>query len=248
MLPGYVLVGIRLLPTFCGLCVYLWLLGKAGGPWEFGHKVWGRSKDASLWSSQQMIGNQETPPHQDAPSSPRYKRDWEMSAAASQPGSHGRALGTSIRGQDIQHGCCPSLWSPGTLGSCYVPQAFEDIYIEQRRVIRTILEYADKVFTYIFIMEMLLKWVAYGFKVYFTNAWCWLDFLIVDVSLPALNPQPGPEAAVTVDLQEFRPWEVGPAQGHRESDPQINTVPAKTSFLLLRRSCPMRKTRKAHFS
>ncbi|KAM5308368.1 sodium channel protein type 4 subunit alpha isoform 1-T3 [Glossophaga mutica] len=64
--------------------------------------------------------------------------------------------------------------------------AFEDIYIEQRRVIRTILEYADKVFTYIFIIEMLLKWVAYGFKVYFTNAWCWLDFLIVDVSIISL--------------------------------------------------------------
>ncbi|XP_075415536.1 sodium channel protein type 4 subunit alpha [Tenrec ecaudatus] len=64
--------------------------------------------------------------------------------------------------------------------------AFEDIYIEQRPVIRTILEYADKVFTYIFIIEMLLKWVAYGFKVYFTNAWCWLDFLIVDVSIISL--------------------------------------------------------------
>ncbi|XP_004707333.1 sodium channel protein type 4 subunit alpha [Echinops telfairi] len=64
--------------------------------------------------------------------------------------------------------------------------AFEDIYIEQRPVIRTILEYADKVFTYVFIIEMLLKWVAYGFKVYFTNAWCWLDFLIVDVSIISL--------------------------------------------------------------
>uniref|UniRef100_A0A669PXU5 Sodium channel protein n=1 Tax=Phasianus colchicus TaxID=9054 RepID=A0A669PXU5_PHACC len=65
--------------------------------------------------------------------------------------------------------------------------AFEDIYIEQRKVIRTILEYADKVFSYIFVIEMLLKWVAYGFKVYFTNAWCWLDFLIVDVSLISLT-------------------------------------------------------------
>ncbi|KAI5609746.1 sodium channel protein type 4 subunit alpha A isoform X1 [Silurus asotus] len=61
--------------------------------------------------------------------------------------------------------------------------AFEDIYIERRRVIKIILEYADKVFTYIFVIEMVLKWVAYGFKTYFTNAWCWLDFLIVDVSL-----------------------------------------------------------------
>nr|XP_047903745.1 sodium channel protein type 4 subunit alpha isoform X2 [Anser cygnoides] len=65
--------------------------------------------------------------------------------------------------------------------------AFEDVYIEQRRVIRTILEYADKVFSYVFVIEMLLKWVAYGFKVYFTNAWCWLDFLIVDVSIISLT-------------------------------------------------------------
>uniref|UniRef100_A0A3Q3WAR2 Sodium channel protein n=1 Tax=Mola mola TaxID=94237 RepID=A0A3Q3WAR2_MOLML len=64
--------------------------------------------------------------------------------------------------------------------------AFEDIYIEQHRTIKTVLEYADKVFTYIFILEMLLKWVAYGFVKYFTNAWCWLDFLIVDVSLVSL--------------------------------------------------------------
>ncbi|XP_068031380.1 sodium channel protein type 5 subunit alpha isoform X5 [Anomalospiza imberbis] len=64
--------------------------------------------------------------------------------------------------------------------------AFEDIYLEDRKNIKTMLEYADKVFTYIFVLEMLLKWVAYGFKKYFTNAWCWLDFLIVDVSLISL--------------------------------------------------------------
>uniref|UniRef100_A0AAR2L882 Sodium channel protein n=1 Tax=Pygocentrus nattereri TaxID=42514 RepID=A0AAR2L882_PYGNA len=64
--------------------------------------------------------------------------------------------------------------------------AFEDIYIEQRKVIKIVLEYADKIFTYIFILEMTLKWIAYGFKKYFTNYWCWLDFLIVDVSLVSL--------------------------------------------------------------
>lgn len=71
-------------------------------------------------------------------------------------------------------------------------QAFEDIYIEQRRVIKIILEYADQVFTYVFVIEMLLKWVAYGFKTYFTNAWCWLDFLIVDVRLYAYHVQVKP--------------------------------------------------------
>ncbi|CAM5147341.1 unnamed protein product [Eretmochelys imbricata] len=65
--------------------------------------------------------------------------------------------------------------------------AFEDIYIEKRKTIKIMLEYADKVFTYIFILEMVLKWIAYGFQTYFTNAWCWLDFLIVDVSLISLT-------------------------------------------------------------
>ncbi|NXO61553.1 SCN2A protein, partial [Phainopepla nitens] len=64
--------------------------------------------------------------------------------------------------------------------------AFEDIHIEQRKTIKILLDYADKIFTYVFILEMVLKWVAYGFQTYFTNAWCWLDFLIVDVSLVSL--------------------------------------------------------------
>ncbi|CAB1434025.1 unnamed protein product [Pleuronectes platessa] len=63
---------------------------------------------------------------------------------------------------------------------------FEDIYIEKRKVVKVVLEYADKVFSYIFVLEMFLKWIAYGFKKYFTNYWCWLDFLIVDVSLISL--------------------------------------------------------------
>ncbi|XP_053327227.1 sodium channel protein type 2 subunit alpha-like [Spea bombifrons] len=61
--------------------------------------------------------------------------------------------------------------------------AFEDIYIDKHKNVKTILEYADKVFTYVFFIEMILKWVAYGFAKYFTNAWCWLDFLIVSISL-----------------------------------------------------------------
>lgn len=66
------------------------------------------------------------------------------------------------------------------IGAVY-EQAFEDINLEQRRLIKTVLEYADQVFTYVFVIEMVLKWFAYGFKSYFSNAWCWLDFLIVDV-------------------------------------------------------------------
>ncbi|XP_048366610.1 sodium channel protein type 5 subunit alpha-like isoform X2 [Sphaerodactylus townsendi] len=64
--------------------------------------------------------------------------------------------------------------------------AFEDIYLEERKNIKTMLDYADRIFTYIFVLEMLLKLLAYGFKKYFTNAWCWLDFLIVDISVICL--------------------------------------------------------------
>ncbi|XP_021243737.1 sodium channel protein type 5 subunit alpha-like [Numida meleagris] len=60
--------------------------------------------------------------------------------------------------------------------------AFEDIHLEERKTVKKLLQYADKVFTYIFILEMLLKWVAYGLHSYFTNTWCWLDFIIVCLS------------------------------------------------------------------
>lgn len=47
------------------------------------------------------------------------------------------------------------------------------------------LGYVDKFFTVIFLCEMLIKWLAFGFAKYFTNAWCWLDFVIVMVSFIA---------------------------------------------------------------
>ena len=46
------------------------------------------------------------------------------------------------------------------------------------------LHYADRTFTIIFIFEMIIKMMAYGFKKYYTDAWCWLDFVIVVVSTP----------------------------------------------------------------
>ncbi|XP_012501388.1 PREDICTED: sodium channel protein type 10 subunit alpha isoform X3 [Propithecus coquereli] len=76
--------------------------------------------------------------------------------------------------------------------------AFEDYYLDQKPRVKVLLEYADRVFTFIFVFEMLLKWVAYGFKKYFTNAWCWLDFLIVNISLTSLT-------AKVLDYSEIAP-------------------------------------------
>ncbi|XP_036593864.1 sodium channel protein type 11 subunit alpha [Trichosurus vulpecula] len=63
---------------------------------------------------------------------------------------------------------------------------FEDCYLPTKPAIKELLNFTDKVFTYIFILEMFLKWVAYGFRKYFTNAWCFLDFVIVNVSIVSL--------------------------------------------------------------
>lgn len=67
-------------------------------------------------------------------------------------------------------------------------QVFEDIHLEKRPNIQALLNCTDHIFTYIFILEMGLKWVAFGFGKYFTSVWCWLDFIIVIVSLPSLCP------------------------------------------------------------
>ena len=63
-----------------------------------------------------------------------------------------------------------------------VALAFEDVNLRDKPQLQRALKYSDKIFTYVFICEMVLKWMGYGFKKYFTNAWCWLDFCIVSVS------------------------------------------------------------------
>uniref|UniRef100_A0A2K5CEB4 Sodium channel protein n=1 Tax=Aotus nancymaae TaxID=37293 RepID=A0A2K5CEB4_AOTNA len=63
---------------------------------------------------------------------------------------------------------------------------FEDVHLEKRPKIQELLKCTDFIFTYIFILEMVLKWVAFGFGKYFTSAWCCLDFIIVIVSVTSL--------------------------------------------------------------
>ena len=57
----------------------------------------------------------------------------------------------------------------------------EDVYLQDRDILKMILNYMDKIFSGIFICEMIIKWLAFGYRQYFTDAWCWLDFVIVGV-------------------------------------------------------------------
>ncbi|CAM1295090.1 para (predicted) [Pycnogonum litorale] len=61
--------------------------------------------------------------------------------------------------------------------------ALEDVHLPTKPVLQSIVYYMDRFFTIAFILEMLIKWLALGFKIYFSNAWCWLDFIIVLVSI-----------------------------------------------------------------
>ncbi|GFS10974.1 sodium channel protein, partial [Elysia marginata] len=64
--------------------------------------------------------------------------------------------------------------------------AAEDYYLQEKPVLKQVLMYLDKIFTIIFICEMIIKWIAFGLKTYFTDAWCWLDFSIVMLSIVML--------------------------------------------------------------
>ncbi|XP_006770619.1 PREDICTED: sodium channel protein type 11 subunit alpha [Myotis davidii] len=80
---------------------------------------------------------------------------------------------------------------------------FEDIHLGKQPKIQELLKCTDNIFTYIFILEMGLKWVAFGFRKYFTSAWCWLDFTIVIVSVTTLIDVKGLKSFRT--LRALRP-------------------------------------------
>ena len=59
----------------------------------------------------------------------------------------------------------------------------EDVWFDTRPTLIDALYYLDRVLTVVFFLETTLKLFAMGFVMYFTNAWCWLDFVIVAVSI-----------------------------------------------------------------
>lgn len=63
---------------------------------------------------------------------------------------------------------------------------FEDIYLESNIMLKRLLYWTNFVFSMIFVIEMVLKWMALGFTRYFTSFWTILDFIIVFVSANVL--------------------------------------------------------------
>lgn len=67
--------------------------------------------------------------------------------------------------------------------SSSITLCFEDIYLDKNVFLKAILYWTNFVFCVLFAIEMLLKWVAFGFHKYFTSFWTVLDFIIVFVSM-----------------------------------------------------------------
>jgi voltage-gated sodium channel type II alpha len=59
----------------------------------------------------------------------------------------------------------------------------EDIWFDTRPFLVDSLYYLDRILTVVFFLETSLKLFAMGTVMYFGNAWCWLDFVIVSVSI-----------------------------------------------------------------
>ncbi|XP_070542290.1 sodium channel protein 1 brain-like isoform X2 [Ptychodera flava] len=59
---------------------------------------------------------------------------------------------------------------------------FEDVRLPYNPTMKEVLKYLNIFFAVVFTIEMILKWIGYGFVKYYTSFWCWLDFIIVLVS------------------------------------------------------------------
>lgn len=60
--------------------------------------------------------------------------------------------------------------------------ALEDKHLSERPNLKRTLDVLDTIFTIIFSLEMIFKWLAFGIRRYFGNIWSWLDSVIVLVS------------------------------------------------------------------
>ncbi|XP_055858616.1 sodium channel protein 60E isoform X2 [Episyrphus balteatus] len=81
---------------------------------------------------------------------------------------------------------------------------FEDIYLDNNKTLKRILYWTNFSFCIIFVIEMVLKWLALGFSKYFTSFWTILDFIIVFVSVFSLLIEENENLKVLRSLRTLR--------------------------------------------
>ncbi|XP_017775055.1 PREDICTED: sodium channel protein 60E-like [Nicrophorus vespilloides] len=85
-----------------------------------------------------------------------------------------------------------------------VTLCFEDIHLDENPNLKAVLYWTNLAFSMIFVIEMVLKWIALGFHKYFTSFWTLLDFLIVFVSLFSLLIEENENLKVLRSLRTLR--------------------------------------------
>uniref|UniRef100_A0A8D8SGH7 Sodium channel protein n=1 Tax=Cacopsylla melanoneura TaxID=428564 RepID=A0A8D8SGH7_9HEMI len=81
---------------------------------------------------------------------------------------------------------------------------FEDIYLDSNPPLKRILYWINLVFSVLFTIEMVFKWIALGFYKYFGAMWTLLDFFIVFVSVFSLLIEENENLKVLRSLRTLR--------------------------------------------
>lgn len=87
------------------------------------------------------------------------------------------------------------------LVSC-VSMVFEDTYL------LIYLALLDQVIAYLFVLEVLFKWIGLGFYRYFRNGWCWLDFVVILACVVSASVQFTSLDSPLVSLMALRPLRI----------------------------------------
>ncbi|KAJ0069909.1 hypothetical protein NL108_016138 [Boleophthalmus pectinirostris] len=136
------------------------------------------------------------------------------------------------------YSCCPALnldssrgvgrvWSSLRRSSFYIIQhpyfnnfiffivivssialVFEDMYLSTRYHTMVFLGYLDQVVTYLFVLEVLFKWLGLGFKKYFTDGWCWLDLIVTLACVLSVAAQTSGLGSALISLKALRPLRI----------------------------------------
>ena len=61
--------------------------------------------------------------------------------------------------------------------------ALEDITFQAKPMLVDMEFYLDKILTVLFLIEIYITRFSMGFVSYFSNAWCWIDFIVVGMSV-----------------------------------------------------------------
>ncbi|XP_055078716.1 sodium channel protein type 4 subunit alpha B-like [Periophthalmus magnuspinnatus] len=85
---------------------------------------------------------------------------------------------------------------------------WEDMYLPTRSTLMVFLGYLDQVITYLFVLEVLFKWLGLGFKKYFTDGWCWLDLIVTLACVLSVVAQTSALGSVLISLKALRPLRI----------------------------------------